>query len=58
MTVAGVAVTVTDDDTAAVTVSVTTLPVAEGATGTYTVKLDTQPASDVVIAVTAAAAPT
>ena len=52
VTVAAVAVTVTDDDTAGVTVSVTTLPVAEGANGTYTVKLDTQPASDVVITVT------
>ena len=52
VTVAGVAVTVTDDDTAAVTVSKSALPVAEGANGTYTVKLDTQPASDVVITVT------
>ena len=52
VTVAGVAVTVTDDD-AGVTVSTTTLTVAEGATGTYTVKLNTQPTSDVVINVTA-----
>ena len=51
VTVAGVAVTVTDDDTAGVTVSESTLTVAEGATGTYTVKLKTQPTSDVVIEV-------
>ena len=50
---AGVAVTVTDDETAAVTVSETTLTVVEGASNTYTVKLDPQPSSDVVISVTA-----
>ena len=49
---AGVAVTVTDDETAAVTVSETTLTVVEGASNTYTVKLDPQPSSDVVITVT------
>ena len=46
-TIAGgtVAVTVTDDDTAGVTVSETTLTLAEGASATYTVVLDAQPAS-------------
>ena len=52
MTIAGVAVTVTDDDTAGATVSETTLTVAEGRSGAYTVVLDVQPASDVVIGVT------
>ena len=44
-----VAVTVTDDDTAGVTVSETTLTLAEGGSATYTVVLDAQPASDVLI---------
>ena len=52
VTIAGVAVTVTDDDTAGVAVSETTLTVAEGGSATYTVKLDAQPTSDVVINVT------
>ena len=52
VTVAGVTVTVTDDETAGATVSETTLTVAEGGSDTYTVKLDAQPASDVVITVT------
>ena len=52
VSIAGVAVTVTDDETAGVTVSETTLTVAEGANATYTVKLNTQPASNVVIGVT------
>ena len=38
------AVTVTDDDTAGVSVSETTLTVAEGNSSTYTVVLDAQPA--------------
>ena len=46
------AVTVTDDETAGVTVSETTLTVAEGGSATYTVVLDAQPTSDVVIGVT------
>ena len=50
--VAGVAVTVADDAAAGVTVSKTTLTVTEGGSATYTVKLNTQPASDVVIGVT------
>ena len=47
------AVSVTDDDTAGVTVSVTQLTVTEasgtGRTATYTVKLNTQPTGDVTI---------
>ena len=53
MVAAGVTVTVTDDETAGVTVSETTLTVAEGGSATYTVVLDPQPSSDVVISVTA-----
>ena len=44
-------VTVTDDDTAGVTVSPTTLPVNEGSTGTYTVLLDTQPTATVTVTI-------
>ena len=53
VTIAGVAVTVTDDDTAGATVSKTTLTVNEGGSGSYTVVLNTQPTSNVVISVTA-----
>ena len=53
VTIAGVTVTVTDDDTAGVSVSETVLTVTEGANATYTVKLNTQPTSDLVIGVTA-----
>ena len=56
-TIAGVAVTVTDDETAGATVSETTLEVDEGGSATYTVKLDAQPASDVVISVTKSGSP-
>ena len=49
-TIAAVTVTVTDDDTG-VTVSTSALTVAEGANNTYTVVLNAQPSSDVVIAV-------
>ena len=52
VSIAGVAVTVTDDETAGVTVSETTLTVAEGGSATYTVVLNLQPTSDVVINVT------
>ena len=52
VTIAGVTVAVDDDDTAGATVSKTTLTVTEGGSATYTVKLNTQPASDVVIGVT------
>ena len=51
-TIAAVTVSVTDDDTASVTVSASTLTVAEGANNTYTVVLNTQPSSNVVINVT------
>ncbi len=52
VTIGGVAVTVTDDDTAGVTVSASSVTVAEGGSATYTVVLDLQPTSDVVINVT------
>ena len=41
VTIAGVAVTVTDDDAAGAAVSETTLTVAEGGSATYTVRLNT-----------------
>ena len=57
MTIAGVDVTVTDDETAGATVSETTLTVAEGGSATYTVALNLQPTSDVVISVTKSGSP-
>ena len=45
------AVTVTDDDTAGLTLSALAA-ITEGESGTYTVKLNTQPSSDVVISLT------
>ena len=42
-------VTIADDDTRGVTVSATTLDVNEGSTGTYTVKLDSQPTASVTV---------
>ena len=50
VTIAGVAVTVTDDD-AGVSVSPTDVTVAEGASAAYTVVLDAQPSGNVVITV-------
>ena len=47
--VASVNVAVTDDDTAGVTVSETSLNINEGGSATYTVVLDTQPIEDVLI---------
>ena len=44
-----VAVTVTDDETAGVTVSPTTLNITEGASGSYTVVLTSEPTADVVV---------
>ena len=44
-------VTVTDDETAGVTVTPTSLMVNEGDSGTYTVKLDTQPTDAVTVTV-------
>ena len=43
VTIAGVAVTVTDDDDAGVTVSVISVTAPEGGSATYTVVLDAQP---------------
>ena len=40
-------VTITDDDTAGVTISKTALEIDEGASATYTVVLDTQPTAGV-----------
>ena len=50
---ASVAVTVTDDDTAGtLTLSTTTLTVAEGADAAYTVRLSSQPTAQVTVAIT------
>ena len=47
-----VTVTVTDDDAGGVTLSVSTLALAEGESATYTVRLDTQPSSAVTVSIT------
>ncbi len=52
ITAGDVTVTVTDDDTAGVNVSESSLEIHEGNQGTYTVVLDTQPAGDVTVTVT------
>ena len=44
-------VTITDDDTAGVTVSGTDLSIDEGGSGTYTVVLDSQPTGNVTVAI-------
>ena len=44
-------VTITDDDTAGVTVSESALSIDEGGSDTYTVKLDTEPTADVTVAI-------
>ena len=49
VTAAGVEVTIIEDDTTGVTISITALEVAEGDTGRYTVVLDTEPAADVTV---------
>ena len=49
--VADVVVTIADDDTTGVTISITELELAEGDTGSYTVVLDTEPAADVTVAI-------
>ena len=51
VTAANVEVTITEDDTPSVTVSVTALTIPEGEEGTYTVVLDTEPAADVTVAI-------
>ena len=48
-TAASVAVSVTEDDTAGVTVSPTSLTIAEGGKGTYTAVLDSLPGGDVTV---------
>ena len=44
-------VTVTDDDGPGLTVTPTSLTIAEGSTGTYTVELNTQPTAQVTVAI-------
>ena len=51
VTAAGVKVTVTDGDTAGVTVSETALTIAEGGSEIYTVVLNTEPTGDVTVTV-------
>ena len=51
VTAAGVVVTVTEDDTAGVTISTDALEVPEGGSQSYTVVLDTEPAADVTVAI-------
>ena len=53
-TVDEVTVTITDNDTAGVTVEPTALTVAEGGSGSYAVVLNTEPAADVVVSVAGA----
>ena len=48
---ASVTVTVADNDTPGVTISPTTLPVAEGAAGIYTVVLNTRPDTTVMVTI-------
>ena len=48
-TVTGTAVNILDDDFRGVTVSISSLTVDEGGTGTYTVVLDSQPTADVTV---------
>ena len=45
-------VQLTDDDTAGVTLGKTELVVTEGGSGTYTVKLDSEPTADVTVTIT------
>ena len=49
VTTAGVEVTIIEDDTTGVTISITALEVAEGDTGRYTLVLDTEPTADVTV---------
>ncbi|MDE2956459.1 MAG: hypothetical protein OXU68_05570, partial [Bacteroidota bacterium] len=49
---ASLAVTVDDDETAGITLSVSTLGVNEGGNNTYTVKLATEPTAPVTVAIT------
>ncbi len=52
LTVTGVTLTITDDDTAGVSVSQTSRSVEVGATTTYTVVLDSKPTANVVVGAT------
>ena len=49
VTAAGVEVTITEDDTAGVTISTDALEVPEGSSQSYTLVLDTEPAADVTV---------
>ena len=49
VTAAGVEVTITEDDTAGVTISTDVLEVSEGSSQSYTLVLDTEPAADVTV---------
>ena len=49
VTTAEVEVTIIEDDTTGVTISITALEVAEGDTGRYTIVLDTEPTADVTV---------
>ena len=51
VTAAGVEVTITEDDTAGVTISTDVLEVSEGSSQSYTIVLDTEPAADVMVVV-------
>ena len=51
LTADSVTVTVTDDDTAGVSISKASLEIEEGDSDSYEVKLDTEPAGDVVVAI-------
>ena len=51
VTTADVEVSIIEDDTAGVTISITALEVPEGETGHYTVVLDTEPTADVTVAI-------
>ena len=51
VTAANVEVTITEDDTPSVTISITALEVQEGGEETYTIVLDTEPTADVTVAI-------
>ena len=51
ISVGSITVTIADDDTAAITVSATELPVIEDASSTYDVSLSSQPTADVTVTI-------
>ena len=55
LAVAGVEVTIVEDDTASVTISTDALEVLEGGSQSYTVGLDTEPVADVTVTIQAPA---